>query len=212
MRLVACADAAPYTFGVTCLRILALAAWLAPLSAVADPAPAPAPAQPHGLTLEAGLGLGVVRTMDPYSRFDSPLYALSLGAGAWLTPRTTLTARVLIGWHGVVSGDDSSDYRYIVAGPSLQHWLTERIWAAVGAGLAVYQSASDGSDDFHTSAGLGLDARFGVLLYRRANHALHVTLELAPAAYRHVEVSLPPPPAETKTFVVGTVTLGYQFL
>jgi hypothetical protein len=135
-----------------------------------------------------------VWTGSDYSRFDVPTLGVSLAAGAWLSPRTALTGRLVVHTYRWVSGDDSSDDRYWFVGPSVQHWLTREAWVAGGAGLAVYQRASDGGS-FTSSGGVGLDLRLGLDFDPLDGpHRLGVWLELTPATYSYVRRTLPAPP------------------
>jgi hypothetical protein len=182
---------------------------LAPVAARAQ-AGTTALEEPRGLTLEAGLALGVVRTGGDYSRLDSPTRGANLAAGVWLSPRTALTGRLVVQTYGWVSGDDSSDYRYWFVGPSVQHWLTPWAWISGGAGLALYQEASDGGP-FTSSGGVGLDLRIGLAIGPLDGpHRLGLWLELTPAVYSYVRQTLPAPPAEWDAFVSATVNAGYQ--
>jgi hypothetical protein len=175
--------------------------------------PLAAQAAPGGVTVEAGLGPGFVRTgPSEFPRYDSVTLGGSVAVGAWLSPRTALTGRVVLQTYGVVSGDDSDDYRYWFVGPSVQHWLTDWAWISGGAGLAVYQRAADGGS-FGSSAGIAADLRAGIAVdpLGSSRHRLEAWLELLPATYRYTEVANPPPPAEWRSFASATVNLGYQF-
>ena len=174
--------------------------------------PRGARAEPTGVTVEAGLGGGMVRTGGPFSRLDSVTTGGSVAAGVWLSSRTALTGRLALATYGTTSGDDSSDYRYWFIGPSVQHWLRPWAWASGGVGFALYQEASDGGS-FGSSGGVGLDLRIGVSLGlgEQSRHRLGVWLESIPAAYRYIPRSLPSPPAEWDVFMSTTLNIGYQF-
>jgi hypothetical protein len=174
--------------------------------------PRVAPAEPTGLTVEAALGGGMVRTGGPFSRLDSVTTGGSVAAGVWLSPRTALTGRLVLATYGTTSGDDSSDDRYWFLGPSLQHWLKPWAWISAGAGFALYQEASDGGS-FGSSGGWGFDLRIGVAfgVSDQSPHRLGAWLELVPAAYRYIPRARPSPPAEWDVFMSTTLNLGYQF-
>lgn len=182
--------------------LLAFAVLLAPLVARAES---------HGFTLEAGFGLGFVRTGGEFSRYDSVTSGGSVAAGIWLSERTALTGRLALHTYGFTSGDDSSAFRYWFLGPSVQHWFTRWAWVSGGAGLAVYQESSDGNP-YTGSAGIGLDLRAGIAggLSDKSRHQLGLWLEVIPAGYRYIFRTNPPPPAMWDAFVSATVNLGYQ--
>jgi len=173
--------------------------------------PRAARAEPEGLTLEGGFGGGFV-TGGPFDQTNSVTFGGSVAAGMWLSPRLALTGRVALTTYGEVKGDDSSDARYWFAGPSAQRWLTDWAWVSGGAGLAVYQQASDGGA-FTSSGGVGLDLRAGLAfdLIDSSRHRFEVFVEVAPAVFRYIPRSLPPPPAEWDTYISTTFNVGYQF-
>lgn len=171
----------------------------------------PAEDEPHGLTLEAGFGAGFVRTGGEFSRLDSVTFGGSAGAGAWIGPRTTVMLRGVFQSYGVVSGDDSSDYRYWFVGPSLQRWLASWAWVSGGVGYAAYQRATDGGD-FRGWSGVGLDLRVGVApaLIDRSRHRFAAWVEVVPATYRYRQQSIPEGPVDWDVFVSTTFNVGYQ--
>lgn len=169
----------------------------------------------HGLTLEAGIGGGFVRTPDPFSRLDSITWGGSVGAGTWLTPKLAVMGRIALQYYGTVSGDDSSDYRYWFVGPSAQYWITDWLWASGGAGLAVYSRKTESSDSYASKYGIGFDARVGVtvpLTDHAWRHKVVAWVEAQPGSYRAVqEDRLPPQPTEWDTYVQLSLNVGYQF-
>lgn len=179
-------------------RTLALALWLlVPASAGAEPAPPPSLwRHHHGLTVEAGLGLGSFRGSSEPALFGSQesLAGPNLGVGWFVNHRLAVGVRVAGVYHHHYSGEWLTES---FAGPSAQVWLAPYAWISAGAGLG---RVEDVLISARTELGLALDARFGLVFNRGSRHSISAAFEASP------------------TFARGTVysglalVAGYQFL
>lgn len=126
----------------------------------------------HGLTVEAGIGIGSFRGSDvPALRGGQQgLAGPDLGVGWFINRRLALGLRVSGVYHRAATGDFLSES---FAGPSAQVWLTPYAWLGAGAGVGM---AYDGGRAF----GFALDGRIGLVFNRNTRHSINAALELSP--------------------------------
>jgi hypothetical protein len=127
----------------------------------------------EGMTAELGIGVSMINGTDLTT------LGVGLGVGVWQSPQTAVTLRV------AASVDRSELGGVAVAafvGPSVQRFLTEKLWLAGGAGLAVAVASPAYSQQRLAGAferGFAVDFRLG---YTVAS-SLDVSLELTPQWY-----------------------------
>lgn len=195
--------------------------------AVAPPSSTTAPrAVPHftgkhlGLTFEIGLGAAQLRTTAPGGENETGFGpGVALGAGLWLTDRTSIGLRASLGRYtddkyGYVFKDASTRQLYL--GFGVQHWLRDRIW--IGGGLGGGQSYVDADAEAEEDSfpldykGVAGEVRGGFHLAGNDRHSL--TLQLGVTALRIHVSGYPVNGAPREDFLATSVAflLGYQSL
>jgi hypothetical protein len=139
----------------------------------------PPPVSPHeGLTLEAGIGFGVIYVTERNHLLSSPggVGGLDLGIGAWLSRNVALTVRL-------AGSSTSTNMGVVVAsylGPSLQIWATDSTWIGFGIGLTAFSIDSSRDEYDLALGGAGFDFRLGHTIYETGKHSLNGSLEITP--------------------------------
>ncbi|MCA9679108.1 MAG: hypothetical protein KC464_29030 [Myxococcales bacterium] len=131
---------------------------------VAAAGPIPTSVDDHRATV--GFDVGVAASSG-----DTPSLAVAAQAGARLSPRVAVVARLSL----VQLGDTILSF----LGPTLQSWVTDRVLVAGGLGLTIdgpYDTV-DGSSTLSIGDGPAVSARAGVAVLARPSGALMVSIE-----------------------------------
>lgn len=156
----------------------------------------------RGLTLELALGLGWIR-LAPERRepiTEDATGGLNLGVGLWISPRDALTLRIAGATH---KEKQEGELNCAFIGPSLQHWLDDRIWMGVGLGLGVVSlkyADELALPDPEPKTGLGLDLRAGFAFVSWGQNQLSASFELTPVLL------------EDGSVTAAGLLLAYQYL
>ena len=179
------------------VRSLALALLLlVPATAVAEPAPPALWRHHHGLTVDAGVGIGDVRgSLDP-NLYGSQqgLAGPNLGVGWFVHRRVAVGLRVAGVYHHHFNGAWLNN---TFAGASAQVWLAPYAWVSAGAGIG---RVRDVVIIPRTDLGFALDARVGLVFNRGSRHTINVAVEWSPTFVRSF------------VFTGLGLVAGYQFL
>ncbi len=180
------------------VRSLAIALLLlVPARAVAEPAPPPSPwRHHHGLTVDAGVGIGDVRgSLDP-NLYGSQqgVAGPNLGVGWFVHQRVAVSLRLAGVYHRHFTGQWLNN---TFVGPSAQVWLAPYAWVSVGAGVG---RVRDVVIVPRTDFGFALDTRVGLVFNRGSRHSINVSVEWSPSFVRSF------------VFTGLGLVAGYQFL
>ena len=140
----------------------------------------PPPVSPHaGLTLEVGIGFGMIYTAGRNNVVPSPggVGGIDIGVGGWLSENAALTARIAGAATATTAGTVAASF----LGPSLQIWSGEKTWLGFGFGLASMTRDSRRDDQDYALTGFGLDLRIGRAIYESGKHSINGSLEITPS-------------------------------
>lgn len=130
----------------------------------------------HGVTFEAGLGLGAVWANSDNDSSDRQGGAsVALGLGGWATNHLALSAR-LIG----TSFSETDGLTEVLGffGPNLQYYFDDHVFLGGGVGWSTFSVKYDDRDTQPDGiTGLGVDLRFGYNFVSRSPNTFNIALE-----------------------------------
>jgi hypothetical protein len=175
------------------------------------------PAQPerHGLTFEAGLGVGGLfvfangndAAQGGHVSGELGVAAPSVRVGVWQTPRLALTLRLAAVTVAKGGGADTNAF----LGPAFQFWITDRLWSGGGLGLS-YLQATSGTASYavndkspYSALGVAMHFRSGYTFNPCSANTLNASLEVDPSFYFAGGNA-------SWTFTSVSLVFGYQYL
>jgi hypothetical protein len=150
---------------------------------------APARAQPltdealapkhEGFTIELDGGLGVTRAtgLAEGNVLRPAVGGVDLGFGAFVTPELAMLFRFAAQTFWVPTVDNNRIAAHAFAGPAIQVWLNDRVFAGGGAGLGIEGGQKQDGSDADSAIGLGVTARAGYAVSVSEDAAWRVSVE-----------------------------------
>jgi hypothetical protein len=191
------------------------------IPAIATSQPAPPLQDPwsfhRGLTFEANLGVGFVRSYEKFmggfsnrsvvDDGDVSLAGPDLGIGVWIHPRLAISLRIA----GV---QIRNNIVHAFAGPTLQYWAGPHFWVGGGAGLSLEDWVDRNPTgcevgDCGTTSGFGFDLRTGYSFGLGGPHAFNLSIESNTGFYGQ---DVRGPATEHNRAISFAILVGYQYL